>query len=102
MKNTLLLQVIWLSNKIDTNMINIALKYICTLISNCISVLIILGFFSAFFAFVGFILNVLAILVLKKVSKSDVASYNVLSLACSDLFMCAIYLPLQSVRYWKR
>ena len=46
-------------------------------ILNYISGLMILGFFAAFFAFIGFIFNVLAILVLKKVSKSDVASYNV-------------------------
>ena len=62
----------------------------------------ILGFFAAFFAFVGFIFNVLAIMVLSKVSKSDVSSYNVLSLACSDLLMSAVTLPLQSVRFWNR
>ena len=71
-------------------------------ILNYISGLMILGCFAAFFAFIGFIFNVLAILVLKNISKSDVASYNVLSLACSDLFMSAFTLPLQSVRYWKR
>ena len=60
------------------------------------------AFFSLFFAIVGIVLNSLVLAALKNVIKDDVSCLNIMSLACSDLVKCILYLPVNHVRYSNR
>ena len=57
------------------------------------------GSFAAVFGVMGFILNILVVLALRQVARTDLSTLFVISLSFSDLFMCGFYLPLQSARF---